>query len=167
MTEAGANSEMKTVGERGWVRWVVSSALLFVAAVLGVLFYLLVPSYLEDTPTFADHGIATLMSRNISLAPASNRPYIGITYQELNPQAGDRASMPPSGAAVTSVVPSGPAAMAGLNTGDIILALDGQAIGKESPFLKLLFSRRSGDRVTLSVQRGQEHLTLYVLLGKR
>ncbi|MDP2660756.1 MAG: PDZ domain-containing protein [Dehalococcoidia bacterium] len=145
----------------------VGSTLLFVAAVLGVLFYLLVPSYLEDTPSFADHGVATLISRNISLAPASNRPFIGITYQELYPQAGDRASMPASGAIVTSVAPGGPAAMAGLKTGDIILALDGQAVGKENPFLKLLFSRRSGDRVTLSIERGQEHLTLYVLLGKR
>ncbi len=167
LAEAQLDTGTTGAGRREWVPWAVGSFLLFVIAALGGISYLLIPSYLEDTPSLADHGIATLMSRNVNLAPASNRPYIGITYQELTPQAGDRASVPAGGAVVTSVAPGSPAAMAGLNTGDIILALDGQTVGRDNPFLKLLFGRRAGDRVKLTVQRVQEQLTLYVLLGKR
>lgn len=170
MREAGSERDRSGAWVRRWVPWAVGLTLLLIAAVLGGLFYLMAPTNWEtwETPPASGQGLGALLARNVSLEHAPARPYLGITYQEVNTQAADHAAMPTSaGALVTSVGSGSPAAMAGLNTGDVVLAVDGQSLSRESPLLKLLLMRRSGDRVKLMVQRGQDHLNLEVTLGKK
>ena len=145
----------------------VSANLLLIAAVLGGLFYLLAPSW-WDTPPAGAQDMGALLLRNVKLEHLTGTPYLGITYQELNGQAGEYPPVPGvAGALITSLAPGGPAAMAGLTTGDVILAIDAQTLSRETPLVKVLLDRRAGDRVRLLVQRSQDQVTIEVVLGKR
>jgi serine protease Do len=83
-----------------------------------------------------------------------------------------------SGIYVVNVTADGPAEKAGLKGGgldqqgklmpggDIITAIDGKSIRKVEDVLTYLNSKRPGDNVSLSVQRGEKVLTIQVTLGE-
>ena len=83
------------------------------------------------------------------------------THAYIGVGAADSTS---SGALVHSVAAGGPAAKAGVRTGDRIVAIDGAAIAGASDLVAVLASHRPGDRVTLSVVRGSSRRTLKLTL---
>lgn len=86
-----------------------------------------------------------------------DRAYLGISSQDVN-----------IGQEVMTVEPNTPAAGAGLQEGDVITAIDGQAFDRSHRFAnELLFDYRPGDTVTLSVERGGESISVDVTLGTR
>ncbi len=96
------------------------------------------------------------------------RPYLGIRWQWITPDMAARYDLPVEyGVFLSEVVPGGPADRAGLQRGDILTAIDGQAIDPEHPFINLLFHHAPGDEVTFSLVRGREKLELQVTLGER
>jgi serine protease DegS len=72
-----------------------------------------------------------------------------------------------NGVVVTNVYSEGPAAIAGLQAGDILLAINGQAVGDGHAGLYLLASTRPGDAVTLQVVRNAKPLQLKMMVGTR
>ena len=57
------------------------------------------------------------------------RPYIGASFQQVGPQEAEALGLErPQGALVTSVVEGGPAYLAGLRTGDVVLSMNDAAI---------------------------------------
>ena len=66
-----------------------------------------------------------------------------------------------------AVEPNGPADQAGLQDGDIILSVDGQAIDEEHPLDATLSQHAPGRAIAVEVQRGSEKVTLQVTLGTR
>jgi S1-C subfamily serine protease len=96
-------------------------------------------------------------------------PYLGVNFGELTPATAARLGVQAySGVLVTSVGKGTPAADAGLQSGDIILSFDGAPTKDIQSMLKLLrFSHSIGDKVTLTVSRGGQQITLQVVLGDR
>ncbi|MDP2727263.1 MAG: PDZ domain-containing protein [Dehalococcoidia bacterium] len=148
------------LGVQRWLLWGIALVVVLVAAIAGSFLYRAVPSSAPEIGSFV---------RDIArLERSTARPYLGITYQELNTRTMEHSDIPAmAGAMVASVVPGSPAAMGGLGTGDVILAVNGEALGSENTLLKVLLKRQPGDRVRLMVQRGQEHLSLEVVVGKQ
>ena len=71
------------------------------------------------------------------------------------------------GALIVTVVEDGPAAQAGLQEGDRITAVDGQALDAENSLADLIASYQPGDGVTLTVERpGGESLEIVAVLGE-
>jgi S1-C subfamily serine protease len=68
---------------------------------------------------------------------------------------------------VTSAVPGGPAAQAGLRHGDSIEKLDGSSIATMDQFRSLLSARNPGQTVSLAVRRAGRVRKLRVLLGSQ
>ncbi|MEZ4709874.1 MAG: PDZ domain-containing protein [Caldilineaceae bacterium] len=68
----------------------------------------------------------------------------------------DIAILAGGGAHVVEIVADGPAAQAGLQQGDIIVAVDGVPIDQENELSTLIQRYQPGDVVTLDVQRGGE-----------
>jgi serine protease Do len=69
---------------------------------------------------------------------------------------------------VLSMVMSGsPAEKAGLKANDVILKFDGQKIESISDLASQVSRKRPGDEVVIEVRRGDETITLRVILGKR
>src|SRR3984885_4797896 len=66
---------------------------------------------------------------------AVQRPWLGAKLQLVTPDIADSLGLPrPIGALVASVVPDGPAAHAGLKTGDIVVSVDGTVIDDPNAF---------------------------------
>ncbi len=85
------------------------------------------------------------------------RPYLGIQAQ---------ATL--QGVAVMEVEAGGPASIGGLQAGDIITGISGDASTDPSQALDaILFENKPGDTVTLDVIRNGQPTTVDVTLGER
>ena len=97
-------------------------------------------------------------------------PYLGISS---NPdlslaQAQELGLDRTDGALITRVSPNGPAAEAGLQAADFIIAVDGMPIMNFDEMLSYLFKHKSpGDHVDLTVIRNGKELSIELVLGAR
>jgi putative serine protease PepD len=69
------------------------------------------------------------------------------------------------GALIGSVAPNSPGAAAGLRTGDLVTAVDGKAIHDANGLVSAIQAAQPGQKLTLTVQRGSQHLTVTATLG--
>jgi S1-C subfamily serine protease len=84
----------------------------------------------------------------------------------LAPGGDSQAQALPGGSvAVIGVVPTGPAAQAGLQNGDILLQIDDQPLNHPVDLQQYLYTVQPGDTVTLTIQRAEQEQTLTVTLG--
>jgi len=70
-----------------------------------------------------------------------------------------------NGATLTDVVANSPAAKAGLQVGDVILAIGGQNIDAQHPLNALIGAKKPGDAVDVKFQHGSDTKTVSVTLG--
>ncbi|HZU76405.1 MAG TPA: PDZ domain-containing protein, partial [Dehalococcoidia bacterium] len=94
------------------------------------------------------------------------RGYIGVAGQTVPlPRRVVRSYNLPveSGVLVLSVEPGSAAARAGLREGDVILALDGEAIAGVDDLHRRLTRERIGAPVPIAVLRGAERITLDIV----
>ncbi|MBI2897780.1 MAG: trypsin-like peptidase domain-containing protein [Deltaproteobacteria bacterium] len=83
------------------------------------------------------------------------RSWLGISIQSVTRDAATQLGLPePKGALVVEVFPGGPAASAGLRSGDVILEFDGQAIRDSSELPWLASTAGVGHIARLDVFRG-------------
>ena len=101
------------------------------------------------------------------------RPTLGVSAASLQVQ---RALRLPAGVALVQVSPGSPAARAGLQPfrrgsrgeivgGDVITAVNGEAVINMDDMLTLLETRQPGDRVTLTVWRDGQTRQVQAVLG--
>lgn len=82
------------------------------------------------------------------------RPWLGAKTQGVTAEiARSMGLSTPQGVVVTDVWPGGPAARAGLGQGDVIAAVDGQAVYDEGALTYRIGGHRPGDSVPLTVRR--------------
>jgi S1-C subfamily serine protease len=101
-----------------------------------------------------------------------SRPWIGVYYQPVTKQLADERNLPVDyGVLVDSsngrpaVFPNSPAAAAGLQTGDVITAVDGKKVDAESDLADHILPHQPGDKITLTVMRGGSQMDVSVTLG--
>ncbi len=96
------------------------------------------------------------------------RPYLGVSYQTINPRIAAYYDLDvQDGALVARVAPNSPARQAGLQQGDIIVAVNGEKVGQERSLAEVLSKSKVGDEVTLTIRRDGKEQTLNVKLGQR
>ncbi len=91
-------------------------------------------------------------------APAQGG-YFGVVGDDLNTRG--------RGVEVLSVRANGPAATAGLKTGDVIIALRGQGVRNLEEFSNALGGQPEGARIEVIFQRGERNYSATVTLGPR
>jgi S1-C subfamily serine protease len=95
-------------------------------------------------------------------------PFFGIKYTPVTPQVAAQEELSvDTGVLVTEVSAGGPAETAGVQAGDVVLAIDGQNIDEQNAFSEVLFSHKPGDMVEAAIQRGDQQMTVQVTLGTR
>ncbi|MBU1879640.1 MAG: trypsin-like peptidase domain-containing protein, partial [Chloroflexi bacterium] len=96
------------------------------------------------------------------------RPYLDIGHRSITPQLASYYDLPVQWGELVTDVPAGTsAAQAGLQLGDIIVALDSQSIDETHPFINLLLRYQPGDTVQLTIDRDGQTQPLPVTLGEQ
>jgi S1-C subfamily serine protease len=71
------------------------------------------------------------------------------------------------GAAIVEIAPGSGAAASGLKVGDVVTAVDGQAIDQPSDLGVVVATHKPGDKVTVTVDRNGKSQDITVTLGKK
>ena len=96
---------------------------------------------------------------------AVKRPWLGARLQAVTPEIAETLGIKlPSGALVANVVPSSPAARAGLKLSDLIVAIDGQAVDDPNAFDYRFATRPLGGAAQIDVLRSGKTVKLSVPL---
>ena len=105
--------------------------------------------------------IASARSGNSTVS----RPYLGAKLQALTAEIAENLGLKrPAGALVASVVEGGPAAKAGLRTGDVIVAVDGQLIEDPNSFDYRFATKALGGSAQIGIVRGGKESKLTIAL---
>ncbi len=95
-------------------------------------------------------------------------PFLGVRFGTIDAMLALDNNLPVNaGALIAAVEAGGPAARAGLRSGDIVTKLNGKPIGPGQSLRALLLEYKPGDVVTLDVLRDGQQLSLDVTLGTR
>lgn len=100
------------------------------------------------------------------------RAVLGVSFRAIDQQFVDEAGEATGiteigGMYVASVVDGGAASEAGIRKGDVIMAIDGIEVNDTAIFLEQIGKRRPGDKVTLTVRRGDMELSLKATLQNK
>ena len=87
------------------------------------------------------------------------RPWVGIAVD------GTRSGS--AGLFVAAVAPQSPAAAAGIRPGDFITAVNGHLVQTVSEWLEVIASSKVGEKLTLTVWRGTDQLSVPIRVGTR
>jgi serine protease Do len=102
------------------------------------------------------------------------QPYLGVVYipvtndveKQYNLSAANGAYIPSqSVVGEQTVISGGPAAQAGVQSGDVITALNGKSINQQNSLTSILDQQTVGAKVTLTIMRGTKQISIKVTLG--
>ena len=109
----------------------------------------------EILPQLKEHGYVS-------------RGYIGVMLRDVDPDLQRSLELPQaSGALVQDVTEASPGDRAGLRTYDLIVAVDGRAIGGNDELIELIASRAPGSVASLQVVRDGRPMNVDVKLAER
>jgi membrane protease YdiL (CAAX protease family) len=101
------------------------------------------------------NGLAFL-AITLGLTPSANAPVVGVT--------GVRHE---GGCLITTVMPESAAALAGLQAGDVVTAVDGQPVVDIRTMSQIIRKKKVGDRVDIEFNRGGERSRADAVLKRR
>jgi Do/DeqQ family serine protease len=96
---------------------------------------------------------------------AVKRPWLGAKLQEVTPEIAESLGLKrPSGALVASVAAGGPAARAGIKTGDVIVSIDGTPVEDPNAFDYRFATKALGGTAQVGLLRQAKEMTVAVAL---
>jgi serine protease Do len=95
------------------------------------------------------------------------RPLLGVSMVSVAQEDAEKYGLPTvSGVLVNEVKSDTPAERAGLRVEDVIVAIDGRAVGYPSQLQERIAQHHPGDDVTVSLYRGKRKIDVRVKLGE-
>jgi serine protease Do len=92
-----------------------------------------------------------------------SRGYLGVVAQDITPVIAKGLMLPAQrGVVVADVTPDGPADRAGLKRRDVVVNLNGQPVQSARQLENEVFRRRGGDKIELTILRGDDRLSVPV-----
>ncbi len=112
--------------------------------------------------------VAETVTRQLMSGGKVTRGYMGATIQNVTPEIADSLGLAGrKGALVAELVPGGPADKAGLQPGDVVLSLNGHAVGSNTDLTRLVAESHSGDLLHLQLLRNGKPVNAEVRSGVR
>jgi S1-C subfamily serine protease len=120
-------------------------------------------------------GYAVVIPASIAWASAAQllasgtprRGFIGVAVQSVDLPQSQRADGRERALLVVGITPSGPAESAGVNVGDLIVAVDGKAISSSEELLDQLSGRKAGGTITVATLRGGNARDVSITVGAK
>jgi serine protease DegQ len=112
-------------------------------------------------------SVARTVMDSIIKTGSVTRGWIGIEPQNIPPSA---AALPPGegrGVLVANVMPTGPAAQAGIRKGDVLVAVGGKPVNDTTGLLNMVAGLKPGSDVPLSVLRQRKRFEMKLTVGRR
>ncbi|HSS64384.1 MAG TPA: DegQ family serine endoprotease [Gammaproteobacteria bacterium] len=95
------------------------------------------------------------------------RGFLGVQIQEVTEEIAQSLDLDEAkGALVASVEPNGPADQAGLKTGDLILAFDGQTVDRLKDLPRLVAAANAGEKSEVRILRDGNEQVVSVKVGR-
>lgn len=102
------------------------------------------------------------------LAPKENVPFIGLATATLPDMVADHLDIQAgTGVIIRTVCPASPASKAGLSVNDIILHIDGAAVGNPEAITSAVLHHKVGDRIGIDLIHRGKPAKVEVTLGER
>ncbi len=126
--------------------------------------------------TGGSHGIGFAIPAHLAQAVLEDilehgrvvRGWIGIEVQQLTPQLAESFGLGDiRGVIVAGILRGGPAHRAGLQPGDIILSIDGEAVEAPADLLRAISSRKPGSTLNISGWRNGKEIDTEVVVIER
>ena len=112
--------------------------------------------------------IAESVTKQLMAGHKITRGYIGATIQDLNSEMASSWGLTGrKGAVVAGLVPGGPAARGGIEPGDVVVSVNGQAVGSASELTREVAKVHAGDVLTLEVYRDGKQKSVEIHSGLR
>jgi serine protease Do len=108
-------------------------------------------------------NLASRIFRQLKTIGHVHRLPFGLVVQSITPSMADGLSLQrDQGVIVSDVEPGGPAAQAGIQTDDIILAMNGKLLESAPQLDSGIYRQTSGETISLQILRGEQVLDLKV-----
>ena len=112
--------------------------------------------------------IADRITKQLIAGGKITRGYLGVTVQSVSPELAESLGLKATkGALVGDVVPGGPAAKGGVQQGDVITGVNGQAVASNSELTRQVALAKVGETIKLKALRNGKPITLEVKSGVR
>ena len=95
-----------------------------------------------------------------------DRGWLGVAVEDMPTEAGT-VRRRNEGVGIATVDPRGPAARAGLQGGDIVLAVNGNLVDNSHDLIKAVSATTPGNTVALRVRRANKVMDVQVTVGRR
>ncbi|MEY4765839.1 MAG: hypothetical protein RI907_2512 [Pseudomonadota bacterium] len=96
------------------------------------------------------------------------RGWIGVEPRDLTPEMAETFNLPiKEGVLITGVLHNGPAAAGGVRPGDVVVQVAAVKVVNTAQLLNAVAGLKPGEKAAIRVQRGNEALSLDVVVAKR
>ena len=97
-----------------------------------------------------------------------SRGWLGVEQQDLTPDFIDSFKLPVSqGVLITGVLQGGPNSAGGLRPGDVVTQINAVPVANQAGLLAAVAALQPQSKASVTVQRGQQQLTLDIVVGQR
>ncbi|MBL9060210.1 MAG: DegQ family serine endoprotease, partial [Mangrovicoccus sp.] len=97
----------------------------------------------------------------------TRRGWLGVRIQDVTPELADALGLGEAKGALVTDVPEGPAAEAGMVSGDVIVSFDGVDVADTRSLVRQVGNTEVGKSVPVTVFRGGKTEALSIVLGRR
>lgn len=108
----------------------------------------------------------TIINDLINYKHVKGRPYMGISTTDIT-ESYSRYLNLPMGVYVQQVEEGGAADFAGIQEGDIIIGVEGEAISTGAELIAIVYDYKAGDSITLTVSRRGKDIEITMILQER
>ncbi|HKA39979.1 MAG TPA: Do family serine endopeptidase [Burkholderiales bacterium] len=113
-------------------------------------------------------SIARQVMEQIIEKGSVTRGWIGVGVQDINKEVAESFKLPTAkGVLITQIERGSPADKAGVKLGDVLVSVNGKAVGDTTTMLNLVAALRPGEQARVRVARNQEEAELTVTIGRR
>ena len=112
--------------------------------------------------------VAEQITRQLINGGRITRGYVGVSIGDVSKEVAESVGLrEDNGALIARVEPNGPGARGGLQAGDVVLRVNGQAVRNANELTRRVATARAGETIRLDVYRSGQNRTINVTSGTR